>query len=166
MIGVDIQTRGPLFEEGAAEAIIFAETERAFEDIASILEVAVRRRAPAGATGALRGSIVSEVSGNTLDTLRGQVASTAAHARAVEMGRRPGAMPPWGEGSSLHRWVESRLGVRGERSVSVSFLVARAISRRGTAGQGVFRRAFDDSQGAVADRITLLGARIAERLNG
>lgn len=165
MISVEIEAKGPLFD-GSYEEIIFSETERAFEEIGRIVEAAWARRAPVGATGALRGSIVAEVSGNSLDTLRGRVFPAAPHARAVEFGRRPGVMPPWGEGSPLHKWVERKLGVGGERSVSVSFLIARAIARRGQSGQGVFSEALNDSQGAIEERIGLLGARIAERLSG
>ncbi len=165
MISVEIEAKGPLFD-GSYEGIIFSEAERAFEDIGRIVEAEWLRRAPVGATGALRGSIVAEVSGNSLDTLRGRVFPDSPHARAVEFGRRPGAMPPWGEGSSLHKWVEQKLGVGGERSVSVSFLIARAIARRGQSGQGIFSKALNDSQGAIEERIGLLGARIAERLSG
>lgn len=165
MIGVEIEAKGPLFD-GSYEEIIFSETERAFVDIGRIVETAWARRAPEGATGALRGSIVAEVSGNSLNTLRGRVFPAAPHVRAVEFGRRPGAMPPWGEGSSLHQWVERKLGVGSERSVSVSFLIARAIARRGVSGQGIFTKALNDSQGAIEERIDLLGARIAEKLSG
>jgi hypothetical protein len=94
------------------------------------------------------------------------VFSDSPHAQAVEFGRRPGKLPPWSEGSPLHKWVEQKLGVPGERSLSVSFLIARAIARRGTSGQGIFTKALNDSQGAIDERVVLLGARITERLSG
>ena len=166
-LSVEIEARGPLAEgAGAVERIIHSETESAFEDIVRTLEKAVLRRAPRGATGALRGSIVAEVRGETADTLRGRVFSTSDYARAVELGRPPGNMPPWGEGSPLHAWVQTRLGVAPERSLRVSFLIARKIGRHGTPGRHIFDRAMEDSRSAIDARIRLLGANITERLGG
>ena len=164
-LSIEVSASGPLIR-GGFEEIIFREAESAVRDIAGILEREIMNEAPQGATGALRGSIVSEVRGRNLETLRGEVAATADHAASVLAGREPGAMPPWGEGSPLIRWVRTKLGVSGGESKRVSFLVARAIARKGTKGRDFIGRAMEKSQSAIDERIRRLGADIAEKLSG
>ncbi|MEE9274872.1 MAG: hypothetical protein V3V62_06155 [bacterium] len=164
---LEMRRRGPLAGPGAkpAEEVLQAARE-AVGDVTAILEAAVRRAAPEGATGALRGSIVAEVRGRSLEDLRGAVAVTAPHAAAVERGRPAGSMPPWRAGSALHLWVRRTLGVGGEDDERVSFLVARAIARRGTRPRRFFEGAVRESMGRVQERIQQLGGDIVRRLGG
>jgi hypothetical protein len=68
--------------------------------------------------GRLRGSYRTD-----LTPLRGEIGPTVNYAAAVHEGTRP-HWPPWGEGSALNRWARLH--------DIPAFLVARAISRRGT----------------------------------
>ncbi len=158
---------GPLAGDGADPAgVVFEEAARAVGDIVEMIHARAAAGTPRGATGALRGSIVSEVRGSALDSLRGTVATPLAYALPVEEGRGPGRRPPSGPGSSLYGWVERVLGVSGGEARSAAFLIARAIGRRGTAGRHMFRDALEKSMGPIARRVERLGADIAGRLRG
>lgn len=70
-------------------------------------------------TGQLQNS-VHVIPGN----MRAEVKPMSKHAIYVHEGRRPGSMPPSGEGTQLNRWATKR-GLN-------PFLVARSIGRKGT----------------------------------
>lgn len=72
-------------------------------------------------TGRLMGSYRTD-----LMPLRGEIGPTAAYAAAVHEGTRA-HWPPYGSGTALALWAR-------HKGIS-AFLVARAISRRGTKGQ-------------------------------
>lgn len=68
--------------------------------------------------------------GNSIHTfpsdLQAEVKPTQKTALWVHEGRKPGKMPPFGEGTPLNGWAK-RMGMN-------PFLVARAIGRKGTKG--------------------------------
>ncbi|OGL68813.1 MAG: hypothetical protein A3J27_12110 [Candidatus Tectomicrobia bacterium RIFCSPLOWO2_12_FULL_69_37] len=161
----DEEIAGPLLE-GEGERILFDLAEAAVADISELLRAEVEARAPEGVTGALRGSIVSEVEGRPLDGLRGEVFSESPYAAAVEEGRAPGGFPPWRPGSPLHAWVRKRMGVSDREAGHVSYLVARSIARRGIQGRHMFRDALAASEGRIEERVRRLGGEIAEALGG
>ena len=139
----------------------------AMAGITEMLRREVITRTPVGASGNLRGSIFTEIKGANPGALRGVIASRAPYAGYVEFGRRPGgAMPPWREGSPLYRWVVRNLGPPDGSIERVSFLVARAIARRGTRGRRMFARAFEENQGRIDKRIRELMDEIARRVGG
>ncbi|MCS7257287.1 MAG: HK97 gp10 family phage protein [Thermomicrobium sp.] len=116
----------------------FAERYRgALAMMGAIAQREIARAAPAGATGILAHSITWEVRGSGWRS-SAVVFSTDEPLKvlAVEYGRRPGKFPPWREGSALALWVKRMLG--GDERVS--FLVARAIARRGTKARRFFER--------------------------
>lgn len=116
----------------------FAERYRAaLAVMGAIAAREVANAAPVGATGMLAHSITWEVRGSGWRSYA-LVFSTDEPMKvlAVEYGRRPGKFPPWREGSALALWVRRMLG-RDERA---SFLVARAIARRGTRPRAFFER--------------------------
>ncbi|MBI3024095.1 MAG: hypothetical protein HYY66_00175 [Candidatus Tectomicrobia bacterium] len=156
---------GPLLE-GEGEEILFTLAGEAVADIAGLLRAETEARAPGGVTGALRGSIVSEVRGGTVDELQGEVFSRSPYAAAVEEGRAPGSFPPWRPGTPLHAWVRRRIGVADREAGRVSYLVARAISRRGAPGRHMFRDALAASRGRIEERVRRLGEEIARALGG
>ena len=149
------------------EAEVFRLAREAMAGITGMLRREVMTRAPVGASGNLRGSIYTEIKGENPGALRGVVASRAPYAGYVESGRRPGgAMPPWREGSPLHRWVVRNLESRDGDFESTAFLVARAVARRGIPGRRMFARAFDENRSRIDRRIRELVDEIARRVDG
>lgn len=80
-------------------------------------------------TGQTQNSIHSRIG-----SLKGEVNPTAKHAKFAHDGRRPGRMPPFGEGTSLASWAR-RHGIP-------AFAVARSIARKGTKGHPFMTNAF------------------------
>ncbi len=149
------------------EAEVFRLAHETMAGITEMLRREVMTRTPVGASGNLRGSIFTEIKGEGRDALRGVVASRAPYAGYVEFGRRPGgAMPPWREGSPLHRWVVRNLESRDGDFESTAFLVARAIARRGIPGRRMFARAFEDNRSRIEGRIRELLDEIARIVGG
>jgi hypothetical protein len=66
------------------------------------------------------------------------VFSDKKYAIPVEFGRRPnGKLPPWREGTPLHKWVKDKMGT----DVS-PYLVARSIAKKGTKGTKFARKTY------------------------
>ena len=167
-LGFEVRSEGPLAEGGEGlTRRVFEAAREAVGDIADYFQREVVRRTPSGATGALRASIRARVRGQTLDALRGEVASPLAYARTVEYGRPPGSsIPPWRAGSPLYLWTRRRVSVGDGEVERVSFLIARAIGRRGIRGRFMFRDAFEAGRGWIEERVGRLGEEIARRLGG
>lgn len=139
----------------------------ALDDAAGMLGRETRKRTPSGATGALRGSVFTEVRGAERGAPRGVVASRAAYAAHVEFGRPPGgAMPPWRKGSPLYLWAARKLAPRGGSFESAAFLAARAIAGRGARGRYMFARALEENGGRIERRLEALADEIARRIGG
>lgn len=97
-----------------------------------LVEGAAKKNAPVD-TGRLRASITSRVD-MTEKSVKGLVGSNVIYAPWVETGTRP-HFPPT---AALETWAR-RHGMN-------AFLVARAISRRGTRAHRYLRKAFNDSK--------------------
>ena len=64
--------------------------------------------------------------------------SLSPYAGVIEYGRRPGArMPPSYPEDVIARWAQRKLGLPYKRAKAVSFLIRRAIARRGLAPRRV-----------------------------
>jgi len=111
------------------------------------LQAEVAKRTPRGATGLLRGSIASEVRGRGA-SITGIVGTPFIYGLPVETGTRPHFPPP----DALVPWVRRKLGLAGEEALSVAFLIARVISRRGTKGARMFARTLKE-EGRKLDSI-------------
>jgi len=111
------------------------------------VESNVKPLTPVGVSGRLRNSIASEVRGGG-SKIVGAIGSTLRseeYPAVMEFGRRPGAaMPPYGPGSQLARWVHLVLG----DAVSV-FQVARGIARKGIRGKFYLKNGFEKSRSAI-----------------
>ena len=149
------------------EEEVFRLARVAMNEITRQLRREVLTQTPVGASGNLRGSISAHIRGDIPGELRGVVASRTPYARYVEFGRRPGGgMPPWREGTSLYRWVVHKLKPPDGHVESVSFLVARAIARRGIPARRMFARAFEDNKNWIDGRVRELLDEIARRFGG
>tara|TARA_Y100000034_G_scaffold135950_1_gene209957 strand:- start:4828 stop:5355 length:528 start_codon:yes stop_codon:yes gene_type:complete len=99
---------------------------------------------PSGVTGLLRGSIFDDMRGMPVKWHQGVVASPQPYARYIELGRKPGRMPPV---EALRLWAARVLG-----DESLAFPVARMIGRRGYPPGGrklrypPFKRTMDDNR--------------------
>jgi hypothetical protein len=100
----------------------------------------VQDHTPVGATGNLFGGVFAEFhqNGPVMEEIIGVHPPADMYAGPVELGTRPHFPPP----SALLLWVQKKLGIENEKQAkSVAFLIARAISRRGTKGDQMFDQA-------------------------
>ena len=110
-----------------------------------LLERAVKQLTTEGAGPIhLRDTIFQQVSLRG-ESIRGIVGTPAIHGEPVERGTRP-HFPPV---APIQFWVEKKLGMTGKEAKSVAFLIARAISKRGTKGQHMFQRGFEMNEARV-----------------
>ena len=111
----------------------------------ALLESAVKKGTPYGAGPIhLRDTVHGKV------RVRGQkvtgiLGTPMEHGMPVEMGTKP-HFPPIGP---LEFWVEKKLGLSGREARSVAFLIARAISVRGTKAAHMFEEGFGENEARV-----------------
>lgn len=96
-----------------------------------MIEAEVVENTPVGATKLARQGWTTDVTGSGAG-ITGRVFNrdNPVKIASLEHGRSAGKMPPFGPGSALHLWVTRKIG--SANADSVSFLIARAIGRRGT----------------------------------
>jgi hypothetical protein len=130
---------------GALRAAIALGQQRGLEKIGLRGVQLVAMHAPVGATGNLQGGIFAEFHNDA--PLMHEVISVEppadVYAAAVEEGTRP-HMPP---SSALLLWVKQKLHVSEEKqAMSIAFLIARAIAKRGTKAIHMFDQAIKQLQ--------------------
>ena len=91
----------------------------------------------------------------------GILGNPLGHGEPVELGTRP-HFPPVGP---LKHWVERRLGITGAEAASVAFLIARAISKRGTKGAHMFEEGFEASEARAMRILEEIPADIVRRVS-
>ncbi|MDY7034552.1 MAG: hypothetical protein SV375_00090 [Thermodesulfobacteriota bacterium] len=119
--------------------------EAKIEEALLLLEAAVIKKTPYGAGPIhLRDTIHHKLSviGNKVAGILG---TPIEHGEPVEMGTKP-HFPPV---EPIQFWVEKKLGYEGKEAASVAFLIARAISKRGTEGAKMFEEGFEENEGKV-----------------
>jgi len=84
------------------------------------------------------------------------------HGEPVERGTKA-HFPPVGP---LAFWVEKKLGYTGKEARSVAFLIARAISRRGTKGIHMFETALKQNEARVVRILKGIPEDIIRRATG
>jgi hypothetical protein len=141
MIGPTIEC--DLSDLAELSALYPQESERArlsrVTEAALLLEKLVTEAAPVGAGPIhFRDTIFSKAALRGTSAW-GVVSSPAKYAIPIELGTRP-HFPPV---AAIQHWVERKLGHSGRDATSVAFLIARAISRRGTPAQHPFQKGFD-----------------------
>lgn len=103
-------------------------------------------------TGRLQNSIAHSISGTGLE---GKVGPSVAYGLYVELGRRPGKMPPL---RAIEGWAR-RHGIN-------PFLVARAIGRKGIKAQPFLIPAFEKNQRRITELFASVGARVLSQVRG
>ena len=109
----------------------------AMRDSTMVVTRSARQNAPVD-VGRLRASIVPEVAQRD-KTVRGIVGSNVVYAPYVELPTRP----HWPPLAALEVWAR--------RHGTTAFLVARAISRRGTKAIRYLQRAFTDNRNKIGE---------------
>ena len=144
--------------------VFVEETTKVLRLVTARLEPEVSRRTPRGVFGAsgLAGSIFGEVV-NLGEKIGATVGTSSPYGAVVELGRRPGKMPPI---DPLALWAERKLGVSPDDSAHVGFLIARKSARKGTSGAHMFERAWREGENYrwVMNMINTIPARVARRI--
>ena len=131
-------------------------------EVLNLLERAIKKETPYGAGPIhLRDTIHNKVSVSGTK-VSGILGTPLAHGEPVEMGTKP-HFPPIGP---IQFWVQQKLHIEGEKeSRSVAFLIARAISKRGTKPRKMFSTGFDENEAAVRRILNGIPADIIRRVN-
>lgn len=124
---------------------------------ATLLVTEDARRAAPVDTGRLRASILAEIRQSGTTTL-GVVGTNVKYAAAVENGSKP-HWPPKGP---IRQWVQRVLKKRGKELESVTFLVQRAIAKRGTKPRKFLQGALEANRENIK---TLLGNAVTRMVN-
>jgi hypothetical protein len=129
-------------------------------EVVNLLEAAIKKKAPYGAGPIhLRDTIHGDVKAMT-DRVTGIVGTPAKYGEAVEFGTKP-HFPPVGP---IQFWVEKKLGYPAAEAASVAFLIARAISQRGTKGAHMFEHTWDEKEAQVVRILEEIPDDIIRRL--
>jgi len=106
--------------------------------------------------GTLRGSAYGRVV-DLWPVVEGHLGSPLIYALPVEEGSKP----HWPPRAPIQAWVHRKFGLSGKEMISVAFLVARAMSRRGTRAHHMFQQGFELAQrlaprlvGAAVERVS------------
>jgi len=145
------------YPEASREARVMKLTEAM-----NLLEAAVKRKTPYGAGPIhLRDTVFGDVT--VMGTrVAGIVGTPMEHGEPVEMGTKA-HFPPVGP---IQFWVEKKLGYSGAEAASVAFLIARAISVRGTKGAKMFETGFEEQEARVMAILNEIPEEIVRRVSG
>jgi len=129
-------------------------------DATLLLKRAIKMLTPEGAGPIhLRDTIFHKIERRGISA-RGVISTPAIYGEAVELGTKP-HFPPV---APIQYWVEKKLGLSGEDAKSTAFLIARAISKRGTEGAKMFHRGLEENEAAVMAILNQIPAEIKRRL--
>ena len=142
------------------EASKEARTSKLTEAV-NLLEAAIKKITPYGAGPIhLRDTIHSSVK-RSGERIVGMVGTPAKYGESVEFGTKA-HFPPV---DPIRFWVEKKLGYSEAEAASVAFLIARAISVRGTKGAKMFETGFSDQEARVMRLLNEIPEEIAKRMN-
>ena len=114
-------------------------------EAALILERAIKELTPVGAGPIhLRDTVFSQTVSQGL-SISSFLGTPAVYGEPVEYGTKP-HFPPV---APIRHWVERKLGLSGSEAAGVAFVIARAISKRGTKPARMFGRGVDEQDAAV-----------------
>lgn len=131
--------------------------------IAGALEADVVAKTPRGIGGGsgLAGSIAGEVvrHGTSISTV---VGTPFLYGEVVEVGRRPGSMPPTGP---IALWAQKKLGIEEKSATGVAFAIAMKIKKEGTKGAHMFEDTLKARDGWIINELVGIAGRVAKRAN-
>lgn len=131
-------------------------------EVLMLLERAVKQKTPFGAGPIhLRDTIHGKVR-TSGQKVSGVLGTPLEHGLPVEEGTRP-HFPPI---EPIQFWVQNKLHIAGEKeSRTVAFLIARAISRRGTKGHKMFQSGFEENEAIARAILNEIPADIVRRVS-
>ena len=132
---------------------------RAMHASVELVRKAARKEAPV-ATGRLSRSIGAETKAMVGKDVKGIVRADVHYAPYVEFGTRPHWPPP----RPIQLWVMKKLNVAQDQIRAVAFMVARAISRRGTRANRFMQRAFRQTKPMVMTQFKNAVVKIIDEL--
>lgn len=141
----------------SAPARMASAVELAIQRAAMELAREARRRAPK-AFSTLTNSILP----TRVAPLHWRVSTGTNYARSVEEGRLPGQMP--GTSKGLMEWVRFRTGLTGKPLDRATFVIARAIGRRGIKPANYMLGAFEATEDRIRDLVRSAATREAEAI--
>ena len=126
-----------------------------------LLEREIKKVTPFGAGPIhLRDTIFSKTH-TSGEKVWGTIGTPLEHGEPVEFGTKP-HFPPIGP---IQFWVQEKLHIEDEKeSRSVAFLIARAISRRGTKGKKMFGHGFEENEERVMRILESIPEEIVRRI--
>jgi len=135
---------------------------RRLTEAVNLLEREIKRETPYGAGPIhLRDTIHGAVKEYGEKTA-GILGTPMEYGEPVELGTRP-HFPPIGP---IEHWVRVKLRLPDEIAPSVAFLIARAISRRGTKGAKMFEHGFEENRLRVENILRQIPGDITNQLGG
>ncbi len=147
--------------DGSAPGVVHEEMLRAAEVSVALLQGSIVPRVPVD-RGFARQGVQASVTGEGVD-VTGRVFDPVAYAVPLEAGSQP-HFPPT---DAIAGWVRRKGIASDEREVrSVAFLIARAISRRGTRARNFFRDGVAEAGAKVRARFAAVPGLILRRLGG
>jgi len=163
MLGFEVKTKG--FDQQIQNLkgynqVAIQENRKAMNQAVKLVERVGKINAPVN-FGVLRAKIHGEVRQAGPGMVIGVIGSYAEHGAPVEKG----SDPHWPNIPSLALWVQRKLRVARKDVQNVTFLVARAISRRGTKAQPYLEPAFEDSQDEIKGFFQQALENIVKRLS-
>lgn len=148
MNAVTVTLKGPLFQPARVQAEINRLVDATLTDLGAFAQRLVQDKTPHGASflgAGLSGSVYHELIGHPAH--RGVLISHGkSYGDIVEVGRRPGRMPPY---DPILAWVKAKTGLQGRPAASFARYVVRKIGARGYAGAFMFARSMPAIRSAV-----------------
>jgi len=126
-----------------------------------LLERAIKLKTPEGAGPMHIRDTIFQKTGMRGESVWGMIGTPAVYGESLEYGTKP-HFPPV---DPIQHWVEKKLGISGGATHSVAFLIARAISRRGTKGAHMFEKGTEEQEAAVIRILEQIPEDIVRRLS-
>lgn len=105
-----------------------------------------RERAPKAFT-----TLTNSIKADKIEPLHYVVAPHVMYAPFVERGRKPGRQP--GTANGLGEWIRQKTGLQGKELDRRTFVIARAIGRRGIKAQPFMHPAFEAHRDRIVSRV-------------
>jgi len=154
----DIERLTKMYPEASVAA-----REAAIKEALLLLESAVKKKTPEGAGPIHLRDTIHEKVKKTGNKVSGILGTPVEYAEPVEKGAKA-HFPPI---APIQFWVQQKLRIEGEKeSRSVAFLIARAISKRGTKDKAVkmFEKGFEENEAAIVRILEEIPAMIIRRV--
>jgi hypothetical protein len=125
-----------------------------------LLEAEIKKNTPVGAGPVhLRDTVFQKVEAGG-QSVWGMIGTPAKYGESLEFGSRP-HFPPV---APIQHWVEKVLGISGKEAKSVAFLIARAISKRGTKARSMFGKSLEKRQAQILRILEQIPSDITKKM--